>query len=150
MVPYGTSRVHASSHAVSRSGSGAASLVASTTTSAPTTASRIDSATRIGLPNASSSVRAKSSRDSGRLLVTRISSKSKKWSSMITLENAVPRAPMCASTFESRRPSSRPPSAVSAPVRRSVISVASTIASGTPVRGSKSVTRASSDGSPAR
>ena len=78
----------------------------------------------------------KLARDSGRLLVTRISSKWKKWSSMTTFENAVPRAPMWPSTFESFRASARAPSAVRAPVLRSVISVASTIARGTPVRGS--------------
>ena len=78
----------------------------------------------------------KLARDSGRLLVTRISSKWKKWSSMTTFENAVPRAPMWPSTFEPARASSRAPRAVSAPVLRSVISVASTIARGTPVRGS--------------
>ena len=101
-VPYGTSRVHASSHAVRRSGAGSASRVASTTMSAPTTASSIVSTTRTGLPSASSSRRPKLARDSGRLLVTRISSKWKKWSSMTTFENAVPRAPMWPSTFESR------------------------------------------------
>ena len=71
-----------------------------------------------------------------RLLVTRISSKSNRPSSMVTLENAVPRAPTCPSTFESRRARWRPPTAVRPPVRRSVISVPSTIATGTPVRGS--------------
>ena len=43
----------------------------------------------------------KASRDSGRRLVTRISSKSNSESSIVTLENAVPRAPMWPSTFAS-------------------------------------------------
>ena len=83
------------------------SRVASTTMSAPTTASSIVSTTRTGLPSARSSRRRTPRRDSARLLVTRISSKSKIASSIVTFENAVPRAPRCASTFDPGRPSSR-------------------------------------------
>ena len=59
-----------------------------------------------------------------------------------------PRAPMWASTRAPRRAKCRAPSAVTAPVRHSVIAVASRIARGTPVRGSYRVSSASSDGSP--
>ena len=86
------------------------------------------------------------SRDSGRALVTRISSRSSTWSSSTTLAKAVPRAPTWPSTFAPGRARWRAPSAVTAPVRHSVIAVASRIARGTPVRGSNSVSSASSDG----
>ena len=97
-------------------------------------------ASRSRAPNAS--------RDSGRALVTRISSRSSTWSSSTTLAKAVPRAPTWPSTFAPGRASGRPPSAVIAPVRHSVIAVASMIARGTPVRGSSSVSSASSEGRP--
>ena len=61
-------------HSVRRIGSGAVSRVASTTTSAPVTVSSIVSHARTGLPSASVSCCANASRDSGRALVTRISS----------------------------------------------------------------------------
>ena len=128
--------VASASHSVFMIGSGAVSRVASTTMSAPRTVSSIESQTRTGLPSASSSRAPNAARDSGRALVTRISSKSWTRSSSVTFENAVPRAPTWPSTFASGAPRWRPPSAVTAPVRHSVIAVASTIARGTPVRGS--------------
>ena len=65
-----------------------------------------------------------------------------------TFQYAVPRAPMWPSTFASFRARCLAPSADMAPVRMSVSTEASSIARGAPVRGSKSVSTASSDGRP--
>ena len=100
------------------------------------TVSSIVSSTRTGLPSASSSRLPKARRDSSRLLVTRISAKSKR-----RVEHRHVRERGAAGAEMGEHPRAGPaelraPSAVSAPVRRSVISVPSTIAIGTPVRGS--------------
>ena len=65
-----------------------------------------------------------------------------------TLENAVPRAPTWPRTRRALAGEVARAERVIAPVRHSVIAVASTIARGTPVRGSNSVSSASSDGRP--
>ena len=148
IVPYGITSAAGAIHSVRRIGSGAGSRVASTTTSAPRTASSIVSTTRTGVSSAADSRAPNAARDSARALVTRISSSSSTRSSSVTLANAVPRAPMWASTRAPRRARCRAPRAVTAPVRHSVIAVASRMACGTPVRGSYSVSRASSDGRP--
>ena len=92
--------------------------------------------------------RANASRDSGRRLVTRISSRSNISSSSTTFQNAVPRAPTCPSTRASGRARYRAPTAVIAPVRQAVIRVASMIDSGIPVAGSYRVSSPSSLGRP--
>lgn len=95
--------------------------------------SRVSSAvsvTRTGVLMCWRSSSAKASRDSGRRPVTRISSRSNSESSMVTLENAVPRAPMCPRILASLRARCLAPTAVIAPVRTSVISVASMTGAG--------------------
>ncbi len=89
---------------------------------------------------------AKRSRDSGRLLVTRISSKSNSRSSMATLYQEVPRAPMCPSTRGFSQARYFAPTAVTAPVRIHVVDVALMMAYGAPLSGRNSVKVANSDG----
>ncbi len=91
--------------------------------SASRTVSAELSITLTSLPSCVDILAAKRSLDSGRLLVTRISSKSNNRSSIATLYHDVPRAPMCPSTFESWRARYLAPSAVTAPVRIQVIAV---------------------------
>jgi hypothetical protein len=118
--------------------------------SAPASASAGVATARTGLPSSSASRAANASRLSARRLVTRISSKSNRSSSMVTFHQADPRAPRWPSTRASGRARCRAPRAVRAPVRAAVSMVPSTIPSGMPVSGSSSSTRASSLGRPRR
>ncbi len=135
-VPYGTTKAPGLTTPVRSSGSGSVSRDASTRMSAPSKTSSAVAATRTRARVTAATCRANASRDSGRRLVTRISSRLNISSSIVTFQNAVPRAPTWPSTRESRRARYRAPTAVMAPVRRAVIMVASMIASGTPVPGS--------------
>ena len=67
-----------------------------------------------------------------------------------TFQYEVARAPTCPSERESARARCSAPIAVTAPVRISVIAVASITARGIPVSGSSRSSSASSDGSPSR
>ncbi len=118
--------------------------------SASRTVSSTVALTATGFPSCSDIRAAKRSRDSGRLLVTRISSKPNSRSSIGTLYQAVPRAPMCPSTRGRSGARCLAPTAVTAPVRIQVMSVPSRIANGAPVSDRYSVISASSDGSPKR
>jgi hypothetical protein len=129
---------------------GSVSRVASTMMSAPAMASAGVATARTGLPRCSLRAAANASRDSARRLVTRISSKPNRSSSMVTFHQADPRAPRWPSTRESALARCWAPSAVRAPVRAAVSHVPSTIPSGMPVSGSSSRTRASSLGRPRR
>jgi hypothetical protein len=122
---------------------------ASTTMSAPRTHDSQSSLTTTFAPPRSARRRApNASRLSFRREWTRISSNAKIECSRRTFQYAVPRAPMWPSTFAFVRASARAPIAVTAPVRMSVMSLASITAIGTPVAGSNRLSSASSDGRP--
>jgi hypothetical protein len=135
-------------HSVFSFGSGFSRREASTTMSAPRTHDAQSSVTVILVPRSASRRAANASRLSGRREWTRISSKAKIECSRRTFQYEVPRAPMWPSTFESARARWRAPMAVTAPVRMSVMSEASMIATGAPVCGSNRFSTASSDGRP--
>ena len=91
--------------------------------SASRTVSAALSFTSTALPRRSLMRAPNRSRDSGRRLVTRISSKSKSRSSIATLYQEVPRAPMFASTRGRRQARYFAPTALTAPVRIQVMAV---------------------------
>ena len=148
IVPYGITQAPFLIHSVFSFGSGFSSRDASTTMSAPRTHDSQSSVTVIVVPRSRSRRAAKASRLSARRECTRISSKAKIECSRRTFQYAVPRAPMWPSTFEPARARCLAPIAVTAPVRMSVMSEASMIATGAPVFGSNRFSTASSDGSP--
>ncbi|MNY41314.1 hypothetical protein D3C86_1761200 [compost metagenome] len=116
--------------------------------SAPRTQDSQSSVTITGLPRSRVSRVAKASRLSGRRECTRISSKSKIESSNRTFQYEVPRAPTWPRILLPLRARCRAPSAVTAPVRMSVMAVASITASGTPLSGSNRFSSAISEGRP--
>src|SRR5689334_1997460 len=116
--------------------------------SAPSNSSSTEPVTRTGVAVTALSCSANASLDSGRALVTRISSSWNRALSRVTFQNAVPRDPAWPSTRASGRARNRAPTAVIAPVRHAVISVASSTARGIPVFGSYSVSRPISLGRP--